>query len=111
MKSCLIPELLLLVATLIMTGCHSGKVPVSGKVTFSDDLSPVSGTVYFQSENHLARGEIKKDGSYVLGSEKSTDGLPPGTYRVYIQESPVEIGKTASGEPIFENIVDSKFSL
>lgn len=94
---------------LFLGGCGD-HVPVGGRVTFSDDGAPVSGTVYFQSDTHLARGALQKDGSYVLGSEKAKDGLPPGTYKVYVQGLPVEVGKTQTGEPIFEESVDAKFA-
>ena len=93
-----------------LTGCNSGKVPLQGKVTFSDDDSPVSGTVYFQSDTFLARGELKSDGSYIIGSDSVKDGLPPGKYAVYVQETPVVIGTTPSGEPISKNIVAEKFA-
>lgn len=100
-----------LCCVLFATGCNSGKVPVCGNVTFSDDQSPVtSGTVYFQTESYLARGALQADGSYVLGSEKAKDGLPPGTYRVYVQGALTEVGKTPGGEPVFESMLDDKYT-
>lgn len=67
-------------------GCFSKNVKMGGKVTFSDDKSPLTvGTVVFETDDYQARGAIKPDGSYTLGSLKETDGLPPGTYRVYIK--------------------------
>ncbi len=69
---------------LLACGC-SGNVPLSGKVTFSDDGSPLTtGMVFFESDTAQARGQLDADGNYRLGSVESTDGLKPGTYRVYI---------------------------
>ncbi|MCL2622254.1 MAG: hypothetical protein FWD31_01205 [Planctomycetaceae bacterium] len=76
--------LLLSVPIIAAIGC-SDNVPMRGKVTFSDDQSPLTvGTVEFQSDTVLSRGDLKPDGTYVLGTEKLTDGIPKGTYRVSI---------------------------
>ena len=79
--------LLLSVLVIATTGC-SDKVPMRGKVTFSDDQSPLTaGTVTFQSDTVLSRGDLKPDGTYVLGTEKLTDGIPKGTYQVTISDT------------------------
>jgi len=74
-----------LCVSLCVWGCGSGNVGLSGKITFSDDGSPLTvGTVYLSSGAHLARGDINSDGTYQIGSLSQKDGLPPGTYRVYV---------------------------
>ena len=74
----------LLIAALCFTGC-SGNRKVSGKVVYEDDKSPLtSGIVSFETETFRAKGGIKPDGTYVMGSEKEADGLPPGKYKVTI---------------------------
>ncbi|MCL2005920.1 MAG: hypothetical protein FWG73_07110 [Planctomycetaceae bacterium] len=74
----------LLLALVIATGC-SNKLPLSGTVTFSDNGEPVPlGVVYFVTPTFQAQGAIQEDGRYVVGSDKVADGLPPGTYQVYI---------------------------
>ena len=79
--------LLLFVPVITTIGC-SDKVPMRGKVTFSDDQSPLTaGTVMFQSDTILARGDLKPDGTYIMGTEKLTDGIPKGTYRVSIENT------------------------
>jgi len=76
--------LLSLSVLLFAIGC-SNKLPLSGTVTFSDDGSPVTrGAIFFQSDKVLAQGEIKEDGTYTVGTDKKTDGLPRGTYQVSI---------------------------
>ena len=76
----------LFLATLMVSvvGCGD-KVPMRGKVTFSDDQTPLTvGQVSFQSDTFLARGYLKPDGTYVLGTDTEKDGLPKGTYRVSV---------------------------
>jgi hypothetical protein len=66
------------------TGCGD-QVGLSGKVVFSDDGSPVTfGTVCFSTPSFQAKGEIKQDGTFTMGSYSAADGLPPGTYKVCI---------------------------
>ena len=67
-----------------MTGCGSN-VKFGGRVTFSDDDSPLTtGMVCFESNSFLARGPLDPDGCYDLGSLTLNDGIPKGEYRVYI---------------------------
>ena len=75
---------LFILVIMISAGC-SDKKPMRGKVTFADDGSPLTrGIVVFQSDTILARGTIKQDGTYVMGSEKEKDGIPKGEYKVRI---------------------------
>ena len=77
-----------------ITGCGSGLVNLRGTVTFSDDGSPLTtGFVIFDNGKDRARGKIKEDGTYTVGSLSDTDGLKPGHYRVYVQA----IGPDPSG--------------
>jgi hypothetical protein len=72
-----------------LTGC-SNHVKLSGRVTYSDTNEPLeAGTVIFlaESEAFQARGEIEKNGSYVLATFRENDGLPPGNYRVYVNSA------------------------
>ncbi|MDR2706705.1 MAG: hypothetical protein LBC02_13070 [Planctomycetaceae bacterium] len=108
MKSCLFVGLSL--TLLLLVGCGD-KVGLGGKVTFSDDGSPLgTGTVCFETETYLARGTLKADGSYVVGSLSEKDGLPAGTYRVYISGAEKEIGQDKEGMAIMEPLIDTKFS-
>jgi hypothetical protein len=72
-----------------LTGC-SNHVKLSGRVTYSDTNEPLeAGTVIFlaESETFQARGEIEKNGSYVLATLRENDGLPSGNYRVYVNSA------------------------
>ncbi|MDR0609836.1 MAG: hypothetical protein LBG58_06980 [Planctomycetaceae bacterium] len=108
MKNCLIVVFSLTI--LLLTGCGD-KVGLSGKVTFSDDGSPLSvGTVCFETDTFLARGTLKADGSYVVGSLSEKDGLPAGSYKVYISGAEQEIGQDKEGMALMEPLIDTKFS-
>ena len=75
----------LILFSLFLVGCSDGKVPLKGKVVFSDDQSPLTvGTVVFTTDTFSARGDVTSDGTYVMGSVSAKDGLPPGTYKVYL---------------------------
>jgi hypothetical protein len=89
-----------------LSGCNGKQVGLSGKVVFSDDGSPVTfGTVCFATSTFQAKGEIKKDGTFTMGSIGTSDGLPPGTYQVGILGVTEDIG----GESIY-SILDPKWN-
>lgn len=73
---------LLFAATFSAAGC-SNYVKTHGMVVFSDDNTPLTqGTVILLSDTYQAKGEIRADGTFTIGSRKKADGLPPGAYRV-----------------------------
>jgi hypothetical protein len=77
----------LFLSLLFLSGC-SENVPLGGKVTYSDDGSPVTvGTVYFGTETFEARGDLRADGTYDLGSLYEKDGLPSGKYQVSVRNA------------------------
>jgi hypothetical protein len=91
MKNTIVLSFLLLFIVPII-GCGN-KLPLRGQVTYSDDGSPLEyGVVCFETPTFLARGEIGKDGKYRVGSIKQTDGIPKGTYNVYV--SGTEVGNS-----------------
>ena len=106
MKFKFLPALLVLV---LAVGCD-GNVQLKGKVVFSDDKSPVPvGTVCFQTDTFLARGNLKPDGTFVVGSLKQGDGLPPGTYHVFITDANKTLGYDVYGQAIMEPLIDTKY--
>ena len=105
----------LVLLSIFLTGCGSGKVPFSGKIIFSDDGSPLTtGTIAFVKDGKLSRGEIKEDGTFVVGTDGVADGLFPGTYQVYIsarKATPVESTGPYSdtGNYVYEELIDKKY--
>ena len=95
---------------LVLTGCGD-KVALSGKVTYSDDGSPLPvGTVFFEKDTYLSRGQLTSMGTYNTGSLSEKDGIPPGTYRVYVCGAVRSIGVDKDGESINESLIDEKFT-
>ena len=79
------------------SGCGSQTFfPVSGKVTYRDGRPVTAGLVIFEPMNQKisARGEIRADGSFQLGTHRDNDGAMEGEYRVLIAPPPLpEEGK------------------
>jgi len=102
--------LLLCFSLLSLIGC-GGNVNLGGKVTFSDDGSPLTcGRVCFSTENFQAFGDIKPDGTYVVGTLSSNDGIPPGTYKVYISGAVRATETLEGGDVLTEPLIDKKFT-
>ena len=84
-----IVSLIIVLLPLFLIGCGTGHVSLSGRVTYSDDGSPLeAGTVIFQpvvgADKFYARGEIGQDGKYVVATYNPKDGLPPGEYQIFV---------------------------
>jgi carbon monoxide dehydrogenase subunit G len=73
---------LILLACGIMAGC--GSASVTGKVTFEDGSPLTAGTVNFETDTNLMVGHLKKDGTYTLVGDGRSNGIPKGSYKVYI---------------------------
>jgi hypothetical protein len=67
------------------TGC-SGKIKISGTVTFSDGTPVTKGNVVFDNGTQSYFGIIK-DGTYVTGGNKAIEGIPNGTYKVWLAQT------------------------
>jgi hypothetical protein len=73
----------ILFVVLVLTGC-GGNEKLSGRVTFPDGEPLSAGTIYFVNDSCTARAHIRPNGTYDVGSLAQADGLPAGTYKVYI---------------------------
>ena len=94
---------------LLIAGCGTN-VSMKGKVTFEDDGSPLTkGQVVFSTPTFQASGELKEDGSFVIGSQRSNDGLPPGTYKVAIFGAEDSIDTNSVSQPSY-SLIDPKYS-
>lgn len=103
--------LVLSLSVLVFAGCGSGMVGLKGTVVFSDDGSPLTaGMICFETDTYVSRGMIGPDGTFVLGSLKTDDGIPPGTYRVFIDRAQQHVGKRGDGEDVYEPMIDPKYA-
>jgi hypothetical protein len=84
-------------------GCNHGTTlsPVRGTVTLEDGSPLKKGMVIFEGtaadgKAVTARGEVRPDGSYELGTFKPGDGAPVGKYRVQI--NPMDLSEVPDEE-------------
>jgi hypothetical protein len=84
----------------LVTGCGSGRYPVSGRVTYEDGTPVEAGTVIGEAtvDGKLVgvQGNIEPDGRFTLGGERAGDGAFPGSYRVLVM--PVALGDAELAE-------------
>jgi hypothetical protein len=97
---------MLLLMCLFALGC-SGKVKVSGTVTYSDTGEPVKfGMVVFTGEKEMGRGAIN-NGKYSVGIVEDGDGIPPGKYTIASDSldlpKPIDMGMTGMGGTVVES--------
>ena len=61
-------------------------------MTFEEDGTPLKvGSVIFATTTYEAKGIIGTDGKYTMGSIDLADGLPKGSYKVYISGAQEEL--------------------
>ncbi|MDR1491744.1 MAG: carboxypeptidase-like regulatory domain-containing protein [Planctomycetaceae bacterium] len=103
----------LLFVCVCFCGCGNGNQGLSGKVTFEDGSPLTVGVVCFENTetSKMARGEINSDGTYVVGFESGKNGIPKGTYKVFITGAILEKGMNEkTGTPIEEQQIALKYS-
>ncbi len=93
-----VSKLLALFSVLLLVACVGcgGRFKVKGKVVFSDGSPLTFGTVNFTNNDVICKGQIEKDGTFEMRTFKPGDGVPPGTYKVFISGTSqfVDSGKT-----------------
>jgi len=95
---------------LLLAGC-SDNLPLRGKVTFPDGEPLGIGTVYFEKAGFVARGDLRANGTYDVGSLGSKDGLPAGTYKVYITGAGENLADPANpSRTIYRPLIASEFT-
>ena len=82
------------VAMIACAGC-GGRSQVSGKVVFSDGTPLTYGTVNFTNNEVACKGQIEKDGTFKMRTFKPGDGVPAGTYKVFITDT-LQFGDAAA---------------
>jgi len=85
------------------SGCSSQTLyPVSGKVTYKGGKPVTAGLVIFEpvGQKLSARGEIRADGSFQLGTHRDNDGAMEGEYKVLIAPPPLPEQGKPSRSPI-----------
>lgn len=95
---------ILIAGSIGVIGCSNEpqKYPVHGVVRFPDGKLLQSGSIEFEGGNEderiVARGQIKEDGSFTLGTDTLDDGVVEGVYRaVVISDSAIGTGVERPG--------------
>lgn len=82
-----------LFVALAAVGCGPRLVPVHGKAVLASGRPAAGSQVVFEGEVDgkpiSARGDVREDGSFEMGTYAPGDGVPPGTYRVQINPPPM----------------------
>ena len=103
-------------------GC-SKNCKVTGKVTFDDGSPLTKGTVCFESTKEQCKGEIDSSGSYTMGYLGTSDGVPPGDYKVFIVGAVDDTGETITSrnrrvdsrwtreQPVVQPLINAKYTL
>lgn len=115
-------SLILGLALFGLAGCGSGlnTYPVTGKVVFADDQSPVPrGHIEFTPAvggGPSAVSRIGEDGTFTLITSEDAEGAEPGKYKVTIRaQEKVDVQLNESGEPAGDvepakSLIDTKYS-
>ena len=90
-------SLLLFLCFVVGCGGSSGD-RVTGTVTFSDGTPLTVGKVMFTNGTITAFGDINAKGGFRMGTKKAGDGVPSGTYQVYITEARIPADFTVPDE-------------
>ena len=100
---------LVLLSFLALAGCGNKNVQFGGKVTLPDDTPFTRGFVCFTNGTIAAYGPLQADGSYAMGSLKPGDGLPPGTYQVYLSGFQEVISPEDAEVTVYRSPIDMKY--
>jgi len=95
-----------------LLGC-SDKQPLSGTITFSDNGEPVPfGVVEFSTDTFRADGAIQANGTYIIGTDTLTDGIPKGTYSVLVRVDEDETIQRPDGtlNSITRSLIHTKYN-
>ena len=101
---------IVLFAALCCVGCGGQYDSVSGKVTYPDGTPVTVGQVAFENDDFLGRADLQPDGSYRMGRFTDGDGIPHGTYRVYLLSTTVFENSPDGGSQIERPQVAMRFT-
>lgn len=81
---CIIPAVILCALAIVVLAGNGKYVKVSGRVTFADGTPLRRGQIVFTDYYVMGRSDLDENGEYTLHTFRKDDGVPRGTYRVYI---------------------------
>jgi hypothetical protein len=115
MKTRLVFALCLLVAA-VAGGC-SRNVHITGKVTYANGQPLKGGQIIFTDDYCMGRSDIDPNGEYSIHTLRRNDGMPKGTYKVYItgafgftEEAPTGKGLQSYRMDTLSSLIDMQFT-
>lgn len=108
------PRLALVVALVAATGCARSVYPVKGTVRFKDGTPLTVGRVVVDADDGKSGswGAIRPDGSFDMGTLAPDDGVPAGTYRVYLTNTttppPADLSVPFTPKPLVHTRFNNK---
>jgi len=101
----------LLAAFAALPGCGSGRVSVTGKVSYEDGTPVEAGSVIGEAtvggKLVAVQGTIRKDGSFAWGGDREGDGALPGMYKVIVVPESLSEYQLAQGQTL---AIDGKYA-
>jgi len=91
-----------------LVGC-SGNVTTIGTVKFTDGTPLSEGQIIYQNDLHEFLSVIKPDGTYSIWGVREGDGIPPGTYSVFLRFPAYEFINQIPVAPKFASADSSGF--
>ena len=83
-----------------LIGCSQGTL-ITGTVRFEDETPITGGGVVFDSSKNSFFGTIKPNGTYATGGVKEVEGIPDGTYTVWLTGTEEIVDRlNAAGQPV-----------
>ncbi|HBT77829.1 MAG TPA: hypothetical protein DEB39_13105 [Planctomycetaceae bacterium] len=103
----------LLLGVLCFVGC-SGKVKMHGSVKYPDGSPLAKGTVFLSNGMQMFQGELTADGSFNIGELSDGDGIPPGSYMIWLAANTTDyevdpVTEKPTGKQIKNIVIDPKF--
>ncbi|MCL2005681.1 MAG: hypothetical protein FWG73_05900 [Planctomycetaceae bacterium] len=102
----------ILLGFVFLLGC-ADRQPLGGTVTFSDNGEPVPfGVVEFSTDTFRADGAIQSDGTYIIGTDTLTDGIPKGMYSILVRVDEDETIQRPDGtlNSITRSLIHTKYN-
>ncbi len=90
-RSRVISQSALVLLVLAMAGCSNQVLPtypVQGQLKYEDGSVPMFGDIEFYNADHQlnARGKIRRDGSFTVGTFQENDGAVAGKHKIVIMQ-------------------------
>jgi hypothetical protein len=76
--------IILFFATITILGCGNGGTIITGTVKYTDGTPVSHGQIVFDNGENSYFGVIHKDGTYASGGNKTVEGIPDSSYKIWL---------------------------